>query len=133
MGEPNCYSILFADRIIREDNGKIGLVGIFEQFMAPSLPFAPLPWGIYIAIDNVDPGKHILTANLAQDETQSVLFPVTLNLEQHGPGPIQIPLAVPPIQFSAYGSYSLTVNLDGSQIGSRILKLLRPETVGGRT
>ena len=131
LGEANCYAILFADRLIREDNGKIGLIGIFERFTAPSLPFVPLPWGIYIAIDNLSPGKHVLTANLVHDETQAVVYPLALNLEQHGPGPIQIPLTVPPLQFPVYGTYSLTVNLDGFQIGSRILHILRPESVGG--
>ena len=65
--EANCFAILFADRVIREDNGKIGVIGIFENFFAPTVPFQPLPWALYLGIDNVPPGQYTLTANLVHE------------------------------------------------------------------
>jgi len=126
--EVHCYALLFADRILREDNGKFGLIGVFEQFFAVSVPFQPLPWGIFVAFDNVSAGQYVVTVNLVHDETQSVVLPITVNLDQKGQGPVQLPLAVPALRFPAYGVYSLTVNLNGTQIGSRTLTVKKAES-----
>lgn len=126
MIEANCYAILFADRLIREDNGKIGVIGLFETFFTPVVPFTPLPWGIFLALDNLPEGQYVLTANLVHEETQAVVLPVSLNLEQKIPGVVQISLPLAGVAFPRFGKYALTVNLDGIQIGSRILTVAQP-------
>jgi len=133
MMEANCYAILFADRVIREDNGKIGVIGIFENFFSPSVPFQPAPWGIFLGLDNVPAGHYVLTANLVHEDTQSVVLPISLNLEQKVAGVVQIPLPVMGVPFASFGRYSFTVNLNGSQVGSRILTVTRLDPgAGGR-
>ena len=131
MIEANCYAILFADRVIREDNGKIGVIGLFENFFSPSVPFQPHPWGIFLGLDNLPAGRYVLTANLVHEETQSVVLPISLNLEQNVSGVIQIPLPVAGIGFPSFGRYSFTVNLNGTQVGSRILTVTKLETGAG--
>lgn len=125
MTEANCYAILFGDRVIREDNGKIGVIGLFENFFSPTVPFQPQPWGIFLGLDNLPVGQYVLTANLVHEETQSVVLPISLNLEQKIPGAVQIPLPVAGIVFPLFGKYSFTVNLNGTQIGSRILTVTK--------
>jgi len=126
MTEANCYAILFADRVIREDNGKIGVIGLFENFFSPAVPFQPQPWGIFLGLDNVPPGRYVLTANLVHEQTQAVILPISLNVEQSNSGVVQIPLPVAGIAFPAFGKYSFTLNLDGTQVGSRILTVTKP-------
>lgn len=131
MVDANCFAILFADRVIREDNGKIGVIGIFENFISHAVPFQPLPWGIFLGIDNLPIGKYVVTANLVHEDTQSVVLPISLNLEQVGNGVVQIPIPVAGVWFPAFGKYSFTVNLNGRQIGSRILDIKKLEVGEG--
>jgi hypothetical protein len=56
--DAQCYSILFADRAITENNGKKGLIGIFSAFNFPQFPAGVPSWFIYIALEMVPPWKH---------------------------------------------------------------------------
>lgn len=130
MVEANCYAILFADKVIREDNGKIGVIGMFEHFFSQVVPFQPMPWGIFIGIDNLPPGKYVLTANLVHEETQAVVLPIQVTVEQKMAGAVQLPIPVS-VLFQSFGQYSFTVNLNGSQIGSRVLDVKKLEMGAG--
>ena len=125
--EAVCYAILFGDRVIREDNGKIGIIGSFGNLLAPSVPFQTQPWGIYIALDNVSVGEYSLTANLVHEKTQAVVLPINIKFSQQLKGPIEINIPVVGIWFPDYGDYSFTVNLEGQLVGSRVLRVMRPE------
>jgi len=121
MASCRVFSILFADRVIREDNGKFGIIGVFDQLNAASVPFPALPWAIVVGLEEVPKGKHVVTINLVHDETQSVILPVTLEAMQIGEGSVIIPIPVSGIWIPQFGRYTLTVNFDGLQVGSRAL------------
>ena len=65
--EVNVHALLFADRIIVENNGEKGLIGVFASFSFPAFPVQAPLWYIYIALDNIRSGKHTFTLNMVKD------------------------------------------------------------------
>lgn len=120
--QPQCIALLFADRVFREDNGKFGVLGIFDAFNFPQFPIVTPPWGIFILLSNLSSGKHPLTINLVHDQTDAVVLPFVgeLNIAEED-APAQINLPVNGVLLPAPGDYTLTLNLDGKQIASRRL------------
>ncbi len=121
--EARCYSILFADRAITEDNGKKGLIGIFSGFNFPKFPAGVPLWFAYIALDNVPAGRHEFSVNLVRDEATQVVWASGGEVELKDDVIRQIEIVLPVLNclFQKPGKHSLTVNLDGYQIGSRII------------
>lgn len=124
MAVGRSYAILFADRVIREDNGKYGCVGLFDQVNAQSVPFAALPWYIFVGLEGIGVGRHVITLNLVHDATQAVVVPVSIEVEQMGEGQVALPVPVVGVWFPQFGRYTLTVNVDGFQVGSRPLQVV---------
>jgi hypothetical protein len=67
------YSLLCADRIITENNGKKGIIGVFSGFQFPSFPSPPTHWFIYAGLANLG-AKQDFSLNLVHEESQHVLF-----------------------------------------------------------
>ncbi|MCX7026553.1 MAG: hypothetical protein NT061_03485 [Spirochaetes bacterium] len=63
MADPYLIALLFADRVIVENNDKKGIIGIFNQFNAPSFPAVFPPWANFISIGNVK-GLHTFRLDL---------------------------------------------------------------------
>lgn len=123
--ETMCYGILLADRIIREDNGKMGIIGVFSQLNFPNLPTVfNGPWAIYVGLANIR-GKHTISMNLVHDATTSVVLPISFEVsvppEAHNAIELNIPC--PPVLFNNSGSHTLTINIDGHQVASRIIQV----------
>lgn len=118
-----CYAILFADRIITENNGKKGLIGVFSQFNFPRFPAIAPPWYIYVAVTNIS-GKHEFSLNLVRDEAQHVVLPIAGEIEiPNTENDTEIIIPVFNLTFQKQGNHTLTFNIDGRQLGSRILKV----------
>ena len=119
--DAKCYSLLFADRVIQENNGKKGLIGVFSNFNFPKFPAGVPQWFIYIGLTNLH-GKHTFSLNLVHDDDQLVVLPVggELEIPDDSPG-TEIVLPVQGLAFPKEGDYVLTFNVDGQQISNRIL------------
>jgi len=91
-----CFSILFADKVFREDNGKHGVIGIFSAFNFPSMPAGVPVWFVYVAMGDVEPGKHEFTVNLVRDSATEVVWASSgeLTIDERGFGDIEIVLPV---------------------------------------
>jgi len=129
--EINCHALLFSDYVITEKNGKNGLIGLFGAFNFPQFPVQAPRWFIYAYLSNIT-GKHEFSINLVRDESQHVVFPLGGELEISGEGnEIELVLQVPPLIFPKDGNHTLTLNLDGQQIASRILRVNQLPPSGG--
>ena len=116
------HAIVFADKAIEENNGKKGLIGIFQSFNFARFPTVAPTWYVYVAFGNVAKGRHDVTVNVLHDDTGSVI------VRSHGEVQVRTPAAdvelVFPMAgaaFRAPGVHWLTVTLDQAQIGSRVL------------
>ena len=133
MSEPVLQAFLTADKIIREDNGKYTLVGIFSNVsVAGDFPSTGIPpWFIYIAIANVAMGKTNVSVNLVHDGTKVILFSGggEIAAEQSGVS-VEMVLPVSPT-FLNPGQHILTLNLDGQPFASRVIDVIDTKKKSG--
>ena len=121
---PQCYALLFADRVIEERNGKKGLIGVFTDFSFPKFPAGIPQWYIYAAIDNIEPGTHSFSMNLAHDPEEIVVIPIHGDFEvKEGKTGAEFVFPITQLAFPKPGDYTLTLNVGGEQVGKRILKV----------
>jgi len=122
MTEPVFVALLVADRVISEDNGKKGIIGTFTQFNALQFPARFPPWFVYAAVTNlVD--EHSFSLNVVNDETQQVVFAASGQFRGDRPRKV-VELVVPGVNvvFPSPGTYNLLFNIDGQQLGARLLE-----------
>ena len=118
------HAIVFADKAIEENNGKKGLIGIFQSFNFTRFPTVAPTWYVYVAFGNVANGRHDVTVNVIHDDTGSVI------VRSHGEvqvrtsaTDVEIVFPMAGAAFRAPGVHWLTVTLDQAQIGSRVLRV----------
>lgn len=121
--EPVCYALLFADRVITESNGKRGLIGVFGAFNFQSFPALSPPWFIYAGVTNLR-DTHEFSLNLVRDDAQHVLLPIAgeINAER-ADRDSEFIFPIMNLVFQRPGVHSLTFNIDGTQVASRILRV----------
>jgi hypothetical protein len=122
MTEPVFVALLAADRVITEDNGKKAIIGTFTQFNARQFPAVFPPWFVYAAVTNLA-GPHSFSLNVVNDETQQVVFSAAGQFTVDQPRKV-VELVVPMLNvvFPIPGTYNMLFNVDGQQIGSRLLE-----------
>ncbi|MBN2737866.1 MAG: hypothetical protein JXR70_12850 [Spirochaetales bacterium] len=125
MGEPVLVALLFADRVIEEVNRKKGIIGTFNRFYTKNFPVQFPPWYIYAAVTNLT-GEFDFSLNLVYDQAQQVIVPISGKFKVDNSRSV-VELAFPIFKavFPAEGLYTLTFNVDGMQVGSRILELMK--------
>jgi hypothetical protein len=131
MAEPVLVGLLFADRIIIENNGKKGIIGTFSIFNSPNFPVVFPPWAIYAAVTNLQ-GKHTFSINLVHEPTSQVILPINGEFEARELSDVvELTPTIMGAVFPRDGVYSLTFNIDGAQVGSRILIVKLLQNSGG--
>ena len=125
MSEPVFVALLVADRVITEDNQKKGIIGTFTQFSVRQFPAALPPWYIYAAVTNLS-GEHTFSLNLVFDRSQQVVFSAGGKVAvDDARRVVELVVPVPNVVFPEEGTYNISFHIDGEQIGSRILDVLR--------
>ena len=125
MNEPVFVALLAADRVITEDNQKKGIIGTFTQFNVRQFPAALPPWFIYAAVTNLS-GEHTFSLNLVFDRSQQVVFSAGGKFAVDEPRRVvELVIPVPNVVFPEEGTYNISFHIDGEQIGSRILDVLK--------
>lgn len=123
MGEPVLVALLFADRVIEEKNHKKGIIGTFSRFYADTFPAQFPPWFIYAAVTNIS-GENSFSLNLVLDKAQQVILPISGKCQVDNTRSV-VELIFPVFRaiFPEEGIYTLTFNIEGVPIGSRILEV----------
>jgi hypothetical protein len=127
MPEPVFVALLMADRVITEDNQKKAIIGTFTRFTVRQFPAMFPPWFIYAAATNLS-GEHSFSINLVSDKSQQVVFSAAGKINVDSPKRV-VELVVPVVNaaFPEEGAYMLLFFMDGGQLGSRVLEVLKPE------
>jgi len=128
MAEPVLVALLFADRVIVEEhNKKKTIVGTFTRFYSGTFPVSFPLWYIYAAATNLS-GEHSFSLNLVLEKEMQVIVPINGKLKVENPrNVIELIFPIGQAVFPAPGEYTLTFNIDGTQVGSRILEVVQPE------
>jgi hypothetical protein len=121
MDEPVLAGLLFADKIITEDNGKKAIIGTFTRFFAQAFPASFPPWAIYAAVTNVA-GEHEFALHLFEAESNQMILPLTgkFNVKQKG-DLVELTPTIMGAVFPRPGKYTLLFLVDGEQVGARTL------------
>lgn len=131
--EPALVGLLFADRVITEENGKKGIIGTFNRFISPQFPVNFPPWAIYAAVTNLQ-GSYHFRLELSSMETENVVFPITGDFTIQSLNDVaELVFQISNAVFPEPGRYSLGFSINGELIGSRILYVDRrdnPPQVG---
>ena len=125
MPEPVFVGLLFADRVITEDNKKKGIIGTFSRFSARQFPALFPPWFIYAAATNLE-GQHTFSLNVVSDRTQQVVFSAGGGVTVDEPRMVvELVIQVANLVFPEAGIYGVLFFIDGVQTGARILEVLK--------
>ena len=125
MGEPVFLALLTADRVIVEKNDKKGIIGTFNRLASPKFPARFPPWWIYASVTNLV-GSHSFTLLIVEDDSGNRIFSATGNVDiQSVSQVVELTIPVAKCTFPAAGSFSVLFELDGDQVGARVLKVDR--------
>jgi hypothetical protein len=116
-------ALLVADKVITENNGKKGIIGIFNQFNFKELPVTCPPWFIFASIAGLATGKHDITFNLTHDRTQHNVFSIGGEMDVKERGNTDLQIQIGNARFEKPGEYNLTLHVDGSYLGGRVINV----------
>jgi hypothetical protein len=131
MSEPVLVALLFADRVIVEDkNLKKALIGVFSIFHAEKFPAVFAPWYIYASVTNLF-GEHNYSLNLVYDKAAQVIIPIGGKIvSDNARRVVELVFPIFGAVFPEEGTYTLTFNIEGVPIGSRILEVVKMQQPG---
>ena len=124
MYEVVVHALLCCDRIITENNGKKGLIGVFQSFQFPSVPSPAVPWFIYGALGSVSRGTHEFSVTVTHGQSSQEV--ATRNGEIHVAGEREDVELVLPVtcNFNHFGAYVITLEVGDELVASRILRVI---------
>jgi hypothetical protein len=132
--EGKCNALLIADRVIKEDNGKRGIIGSFNTFSFPSFPSAAPPFFIYANLDDFE-GEVEFSVSIVREVAELVIFSAggEMRFGQAG-GEAELIIPVAGVVFPKEGNYNLVLKVGHYQQGSRRIIVNRMPTqqqIGG--
>jgi hypothetical protein len=116
-----CNALLLADRVIREDNGKRGIVGSFNTFNLQTFPAPVPPFFIYANLEDFS-GKHEFSINIVREGADFVILSTGGEIDFVETGKeADIVIPVSGLQFPKEGLYNVILKVGNYQYGSRRL------------
>jgi hypothetical protein len=116
-----CNALLMADRVIREDNGKRGIIGSFNTFNFPIFPATAPPFFVYANLEDFE-GTLEFSVTIAREGAELVVFSAGGEIhfqDENREAEILVPAFG--VTFPKEGSYNLILKVGYSQYGSRRL------------
>ncbi|MCY4483139.1 MAG: hypothetical protein OXC12_09715 [Spirochaetaceae bacterium] len=124
MYELVVHALLCCDRIITEDNGKKGLVGVFQSFQFAGMPSPGVSWFIYGSLGSVSRGTHEFSVTVTHGQSSQEV--VTRSGEIHVASEREDVELVLPVtcKFNHFGAYVITLEVGDELVASRILRVI---------
>ena len=124
MYELVVHALLCCDRIITENNGKKGLIGVFQSFQFASVPSPVVTWFIYGALGSVSRGTHEFSVTVTHGQSSDEV--AARDGEIHVAGEREDVELVLPVTctFQHFGAYVITLEVGDELVASRILRVI---------
>lgn len=113
-----CNARLMADRVIREDNGKRGIIGSFNTFTFPKFPITAPPFFVYANLEDFS-GEHEFSITIAREGAELVIFSTGGEIQFQREREAEILIPAFGVTFPKEGSYNLILRVGNNQYGSR--------------
>ena len=131
MFEMVVHAILCCDRIITENNGKKGLIGVFHSFQFPRVPVASPQWFIYGALGSMARGTYDFRISLTHGQSSDEVYARTGDIRSRRERE-DVELVLPvTCTFENYGAHVITLEIAEEVVASRILRV-SPTVAGAR-
>ena len=128
-----CNVLVLADRVIREDNGKRGIIGSFNTFNFPNFPAVAPPFFIYANVEDFT-GEMEFSVSIVREGAELVIFSAGGEMK-FGDSGQEAELLIPAlgVTFPKEGNYNLILKVGNYQYGSRRLTVqqMAPSQMGG--
>lgn len=125
-----CNALLMADRVIREDNGKRGIIGSFNTFTFLKFPATAPPFHVYANVEDFE-GVYAFSVTIAREGAELVVFSAggEITIESKGR---EVDLIIPAfgVTFPKEGVYNLIFRVGNEQYGSRRI-IVNAKQAGG--
>jgi hypothetical protein len=118
-------------------NGKLSLLGAFDTILAPDVPAVHPQCSVALRLlfRKEEEGRHALRVNFVDEDGKSIIPPMEAMMEVSLPDAFfftthNVVLNLQQIRFEKAGIYSVDIALDGRQIASvplQIMRIQRPE------
>jgi hypothetical protein len=126
-----CNALLMADKVIREDNGKVGIIGSFNTLNLPIFPIMSPPFMIYANLEDFS-GEQEFSINIVKDGSDLVILSQGGEIKFSG-DETDLIIPIMGLRIPKDGIYQMILNVGGYQYGSRriiINKIPMPQTGG---
>ena len=125
-----CNALLMADRVIREDNGKRGIIGSFNTFNFPTFPATAPSFFVYANLEHFS-GAHEFSITIAREGAELVVFSAggEMTFEERG-SEVELLLPAFGVTFPKEGIYNLILMVGNNQYGSRRMIVNRQQPGG---
>ena len=127
-----CNALLMADKVIREDNGKRGIIGSFNTFNFPTFPFTAPPFFVYANLEDFS-GTEEFSVTIAREGAELVVYSIggEMHFQENSEAEILVPAFG--VTFPKEGSYNLILRVGNGLLGSRriIVNRLPIPQIGG--
>ena len=124
-----CNALLMADRIIREDNGKRGIIGSFNTFNFSAFPAIAPPFQVYANVENLE-GVHEFSVTIAREGAELVIFSAGGEIRFESGKEVELIVPALGVTFPKEGVYNLIFRVGNNQYGSRRI-IVNPKQTGG--
>jgi hypothetical protein len=116
-----CNALLMADRVIREDNGKRGIIGSFNTFNFPVFPSTAPPFFVYANLEDFA-GRQEFSVTIAREGAEFVVFSAGGDIQfQDENREAELLIPALGVTFPKEGHYNLILRVGNSLYGSRRL------------
>ncbi len=116
--EGKCNALLMADRIIKEDNGKRGIIGSFNTFNLPSFPGQAPPFFIYANLEDFTDEAEF-SVSIAREGAELVVFSAGGEIKFASGREAELIVPAFGVTFPKPGNYNLVLRVGNGQFGSR--------------
>lgn len=119
MDELECTTLLAADRVIREDNGKFSIIGVFKNINLPQFPAVIAPWHVYAHVNGLPKtGNVAVTITIYNIETTLVVLSQNFDIpeDQRKGDDLDINLQVANVVFQKPGRHAVSINVNGKNL-----------------
>lgn len=127
-----CNALLIADRVIKEDNGKRGIIGSFNTFNFPVFPVKAPPFFVYANLEDFQ-GEQEFSVTIVRSGAELVVFSAGGEIRfKEGDAEAELIFPALGVVFPKDGIYYLILKIGNSQYGSRkiIVNRLSPPNGG---
>lgn len=129
MNEPVCTALIFADRIIIENNGKKGIIGTFSKLYSQNFPVQSAPFAIYASVTNLY-GKYNFQINLIHEETNESILPISGEIDSKSTEDmIELVFNLNTVLFNRDGKYSLILEINKELLASIFLYVEKMKSI----